>query len=68
MKTEKTITLIEIQNQLKHRKLYQVAAETKLNYITLQRIRDRIGNPSHNTVLVVSKYLMNNPSCPTCGR
>ena len=68
MKYERNIPVDEIQSQLRNRKLYEVAAKTKLNYITLQRIRDKIGNPRHTTVLALSKYLLKNPSCPTCGK
>lgn len=52
------LSVEQIKEGLKDRRLQVVADATGLSYMTLKRVRDGDGVPSYKTVTTLSDYLM----------
>ena len=55
---ERLLTLEQIRKGLKDRKLHRVALYTELSYPTLNNLMRGKNNPTYNTILALSNYLI----------
>lgn len=61
MEIERIMTLEEVREALKDRRLIVVAAETNLSYPTIKAILDGRTSPKYETVKLLSDYLQGRP-------
>ena len=59
MEQDKLLTIEEISEKLKDRKLHIVAKNCSLSYLTVQKMLNKQTNVNNNSLIKVSDYLTN---------